>query len=262
MDHFKTYTHKKRLSEKDPFKTIGAAVFDKIALRFFKNITAVSPDLTNKIKTKATYKENIKFIGVGVDQSLFSINKNKTNENPYILYIGRLELFQKGIDILLKSFCQLKNKPKLIMAGAGVDIDRIKSIANKLNIENSLEIIGRFSQDQKIAILQNALFVVMPSRFEGFPVVPLEALASGNAFIGTNIPGTADIVKDHAILVEKENVNELTEAMQFLIDDKEKRRDMEINGRQFAKKYEWDAISKEYYEFIKTVYEKSITHKD
>ena len=34
----------------------------------------------------------------------------------------------KGIDILLKSFCQLKNRPELIMAGAGADIDRIKII--------------------------------------------------------------------------------------------------------------------------------------
>jgi glycosyltransferase involved in cell wall biosynthesis len=246
---FQNLHSQKSAKGKGLLKSIGADIFDRIALRFFKNITAVSPDLTKIMHERARHKNNISFIGVGIDQALFSIERS-TSTPRHILYIGRIEIYQKGLDILLQAYSQLSDAPQMAFAGSGTDVEKIKAIIDKYNLSQHIIFAGRFSQEQKRLLLQNALFVIMPSRFEGFPVVPLEAMASGNAFIGTNIPGTKDIVGNNGILTESENTYQLAEAMKVFISDQKQREGFEIKGKEYAKKYQWESISKEFLDFI------------
>jgi glycosyltransferase involved in cell wall biosynthesis len=90
----------------------------------------------------------------------------------------------------------------------------------------------------------------MPSRFEGYPVVPLEAMASGNAFIGTDIPGTADVTGGCALLVPPGDVEALAEAMQRVLIDKDFRHALEEKGRERSRSFEWDSIARQFYDFI------------
>jgi glycosyltransferase involved in cell wall biosynthesis len=247
---FQNLHSRKAARGKGFFKALGAGLFDAMALRFFRDITAVSPDLTDIIKQKARFKSNIRFIGVGIDHALFGIDRSSAATAPTILYIGRLEIHQKGIDTLLQAFALLSPRPKLVFAGTGADAALVEEMVRKMGLQDDVRFAGRFANEDKAGFLKNAALVVMPSRFEGYPVVPLEAMAAGCAFIGTDIPGTADVTGGCAPLVPVGNVNELAAVMQRVLTDADFRHALEIKGREHSRSFEWDSIAKQFYEFI------------
>jgi glycosyltransferase involved in cell wall biosynthesis len=144
----------------------------------------------------------------------------------------------------------LTSRPKLVFAGSGIDLDKLKEMIRERGMEKTVKILGRFSNEEKLDLLKNATILVMPSRFEGYPVVPLEAMASGVAFIGTDIPGTSDITGGQAILVPPENDEELAIGMHSLLTNSKSREEMEQKGKAYARKFEWASISKQFYDFI------------
>ncbi|MBL8026603.1 MAG: glycosyltransferase family 4 protein [Fibrobacteres bacterium] len=248
---FQNLHSQKAAKGKGLIKGLSARFFDFFALRYFKNFTAVSPFLTEQILKRAKYRHNVRFIGIGIDQVLFNIGNRLNEDDPYILYIGRLEIFQKGIDVLLQAYMKLKTKPILLLAGTGADEAKIKEMVKSLGIESTVRFAGRFSNEEKLEILRKALFVVMPSRFEGLPVVPLEAMAAGRAFIGTNIHGTRDICNGKALLAEPGNSDELAELMSSIINDSTLRDKLESQGREYSRSYQWSAIAEQFHDFIR-----------
>lgn len=105
------------------------------------------------------------------------------NGTPKILALGRL-VHQKGFDILLESFSiVLAKQPtwKLVVVGDGPFKDELLSISDRLGIAEAVEWIGR--TENSFAWYVWADFVVVPSRFEGFPNVPLEAMSVGAAVL-------------------------------------------------------------------------------
>ncbi len=252
---FQNLHSQKSAKGKGACKGFFAEIFDFIALRNFKHYTAVSPNLVSIIQKKAKHKKNIKFIGVGVHDSFFELKKPEKLENGYLLFIGRIEIYQKGIDTLLKAYSKIKNPPKLIIAGNGIDFEEVKRIVADQGIYG-VEFFGRYTMQQEIELLKNAICAIMPSRFEGFPMVPLEILASGTPFIGTSIPGTKDLVQENGLLVEKENSEQLSHAIEKLLMDKALRNRLSLQGRSHAKNFTWDLISKEWLQNINEVLSK------
>jgi glycosyltransferase involved in cell wall biosynthesis len=248
---FQNLHSQKAAKGKGLFKALSADLFDAIALRNFRHLTAVSPDLTAILQKRAKFTNNIRFIGVGIDQALFEIDRGAKSAAPYILYIGRIELYQKGIDILLAAFEKLPSpRPRLVLAGSGVDMKKAEEMVRAAGMEKGVRFTGRFSNEEKFTLLRDAAFVVMPSRFEGYPVVPLEAMASGNAVIGTDIPGTRDVVGDCGVIVPPDDANALHGAMQRLLTDAAHRSALELKGRDHARQFEWSSIAGQFHDFI------------
>jgi len=125
----------------------------------------------------------------------------------------------------------------------------------KLNLKNRVDFLGDLTEEEKKKFLSSSMFVVMPSRFEGWGIVAIEAQACEKAVIGTDIPGLKDAVKNSetGILVEPDNPYALMIAMKSLIEDKEKRLRLGRNGKVWAKNFKWDNIAKEQLEFYKEV---------
>ena len=111
--------------------------------------------------------------------------------------------------------------------------------------------------DEKKDFLRKALFVVMPSRYEGWGIAAIEASACSRAVIGADIPGLRDAVIDGktGVLVKPENSDSLAEAMDRLLDNKEERERFGINGREYAGKFDWDVITNEHEQFYLEVLE-------
>jgi glycosyltransferase involved in cell wall biosynthesis len=105
--------------------------------------------------------------------------------SPHILALGRLE-YQKGFDILLEAMTIiLQKKPwKLVVVGEGSEGYNLKAKAKALEIADSIIWFG--AQSNPFPFYKWADIVVVPSRYEGFPNVPLEAMACGCAVICTD----------------------------------------------------------------------------
>ena len=224
-------------------------LFEEISLRLNRNIITVSPSIERSIKQKLGNKANVVCILNGIDDKTFEVDPF---EKDYILFLGRLDIYMKGLDILLKAFSKVVHeypKTKLKIAGKGrpKDIKKLIDLGEKFRIGDNIDFLGWVSKEEKIRLLAHSKFICMPSRFEGWGIVAVEAAAASKPVIGTNIPGLSDAIinRETGILVSPDNSDELAEAMMYLLEHERERKRMGENGRRWAKKFSWDNIAKE-----------------
>ena len=214
------------------------------ALRLHPHIQTVSPTVMRQLEKRAPHAQ-FHLVYNGVDQICFEAPWTEEN---YILYFGRMDIHTKGIDSLLSAFARL-NAPdiRLILSGRGTPQSKreIRSIANQLNIANRVEFTGAVTPEQKNILLGHALFVCLPSRYEGWGIVAIEAAAAAKAVIGTDIPGLADAIRadETGLLVPPENPHALTSAMKRLLSAPSLRKRLGTAGRKWAAKFTWDSTA-------------------
>ncbi len=231
--------------------------FEKTAGRFYKYIITVSPSITEIIKKKYKDKKVYRLIYNGINSELFTV---EPKEGDYIAFLGRIDVYMKGLDILLEAFSKVRKKDlKLKIAGSGKegDIRSLKVLSEKLNITDRIEFLGRISDDKIKDFLGESLFVAMPSRFEGWGITAIESGACGKAVIGTDIPGLRDAIihNETGILIEPDRRDLLARAIERLLENKEERERFAQNGRDRARKFDWDKIAEEHEKFYQEVLE-------
>ena len=139
-----------------------------------------------------------------------------------IVAAGRL-VRQKGFDVLIASFSQIAaDYPdwRVVVYGEGVERAALEAEVEHLALTGKIALPG-ICKDMKMAFAQADLFV-LPSRFEGYPNVLLEALASGCAVIASDCPGAAaDILEGgkYGVLVEPGSVAALTAQLESMVSD-------------------------------------------
>ena len=132
-----------------------------------------------------------------IDPSRYSSTGGIVYEN-FILYIGRL-VYYKGVDVLIRSFSEVLkdvNGAKLIIVGEGPMKQEWQNLVTELHLENSVSFLGRISNSEKLALLSQCSALALPSLFEGFGLVVLEAFALKKTVLVTNIPPFDEIVED------------------------------------------------------------------
>lgn len=231
---------------KNPLLGIFPFLFEKIDLRLSKNFVSVSPGLTQYLQKRYPGKKRIQTIFNGISPELFKI---ESEEEPFVLFIGRMDVYMKGLDILINAFAKIADQ-SVVLKIAGIskpnDKETLISQAARLGISSRVQFLGFVDETTKQELLRKCLFVCMPSRFEGWGIVAIESAAARKAVIGTRISGLSDAIihEKTGILVSPENDNELAAAIDRLIDDPELRRTMGIAGQAWARQFNWDEIAK------------------
>ena len=172
-----------------------------------------------------SYKSADAIIAVG--------NGLKKESDEFIFFSVAFLEGEKGFDTLIKAFSKkFKNeKVRLVIGGDGSQREWLEGIAKSEGIENQVTFTGALSREEVSSWMNKCDVFVLPSRYETFGVVYIEALASGKPVIGTFNGGAEDIVsKDVGILVEIDNIKDLSEAMEYM--------------RKNNKKYEPDKLRK------------------
>lgn len=162
-----------------------------------------------------------------------------------IVAMGRLES-QKGFDILLDAFAQLKdNYPEwnLTILGEGSLRQELVSQRARLGLKDRVHLPGRVKDPAKL--LRQADMFVMSSRFEGFPNALCEAMACGLPVISTDCPsGPREIIRDgiDGILVTNQDTSQLRDAMESLMLDASKRQTLGKKALEIADRFNLESI--------------------
>lgn len=175
-------------------------------------------------------------IPMGVEESWLECPRAT---GDYIAFLGRIAYWQKGLDILLEAARQM-NLP-LRLAGDGPDAGRVQTeIASMPGVEWE----GRLEAEAKRAFLQRARMVVLPSRFEGQPLVALEAAALGKPLVVSDINELA-FVSEEGMGVDfpMGDAAALAERAQSLWSSHEKLGSMGARARAFATRHTWRRIT-------------------
>jgi GalNAc-alpha-(1->4)-GalNAc-alpha-(1->3)-diNAcBac-PP-undecaprenol alpha-1,4-N-acetyl-D-galactosaminyltransferase len=165
---------------------------------------------------------------------------SRRNSKHVVAAMGRLT-HQKGFDLLLQAFSRcVKNHSdwSLVILGEGEDRKRLESLAVELGIETCVDFPGVVSNPERI--LRAADLFVMSSRYEGFPLALLEAMACGLAVICTDCPtGPGEIISNGAdgVLVPAEDVDALTGAIDCLMSDQKERERLGARAAEVTERF-------------------------
>lgn len=156
------------------------------------------------------------------------------------LFIGRL-VYYKGCDILIEAFSKVTNA-KLELIGSGPMEEELKARVNELGINENVSFVGNISDAEMVNHIQQCDVLVLPSiiKSEAFGLVQLEAMAFEKAVINTRLPSGVPYVsidKETGLTVTPGVVEELAEAMQWLVNHESERIEMGIKGRIRVKEH-------------------------
>ena len=171
----------------------------------------------------------IEIVPNGVDETFFT---PEGEEHDYLLFAGTLEP-RKGVDDLLDAWRALpRPRPRLVIAGdAGWRTD--------VQEEDGVTITGYVTRDALRDLYRHAIAFVYPSRYEGFGIPPLEALACGAPVIATRTGAIPEYAGDAAIVIAPGDRAALREALARIVNDRALRDDLRARGPQRAKTFGW-----------------------
>lgn len=139
-----------------------------------------------------------------------------------LVCVGRL-IPQKGIDILLRVFATLP-EGKLIIVGDGSERSTLEEMIQDLHLGDRVQLLG--TRKDIPDLLRMADIFVLPSRWEGLPMVILEAMAAGLPIVASAVDGTREVLvnEEMALLVQAESETQLRQALERMMRDQELRR--------------------------------------
>lgn len=182
--------------------------------------------VSNCLKEKIYKHTNVNSIVIPniIDTELFKC-KQKVESHCVHTFLTTARLDEnKRIDLLLKSFANIvkdfNSNVILIVCGTGPQFDSLVDLCKVLNIDDKVVFKGFCEREEISNIYESVDCFVLPSYSETFGVSYLEAISSGVPVIATRCGGPEDFINEkNGILVEKDDVDSLTAAMRYMIDN-------------------------------------------
>ncbi len=186
-----------------------------------------------------------------------------------ILFVGRIEPL-KGLDTLIKAVAclnlgNLKEPVRLAIIGGDPDtssadmtaeMTRVQQLCDDLALGKLVAFLGKRGQDTLPYYYSAAEAVVMPSHYESFGMVALEAMACGTPVVASQVGGLAYLVQDGVTgyTVPDGDPDVLCERLQAILDNTDLRRTLGIQAAAYAINYAWDRIAQQ----VMSVYEEVV----
>ena len=229
---------------------------EKHVLSKIQNVIVCSQfnkDIINNMASSKVY-----VIPNGVNPpNIQNIQSRSFSTKNSIFYVGML-LKSKGVDILISAIPIIKKSIPdvcLNIAGAGKEETNLKNLVKELNIEENVKFLGFITEEEKYSYYKSIDIFVLPSLFEPFGLVLLEAMSCGKPVVASNVGGVPYIAEDGktGLLFESENVKDLAEKVIMLLRDEELREKMGKAGRERAKEFTWEKVAERTVEVYKEI---------
>jgi len=185
-------------------------------------LCAVSKDLDDKINRVFSVKPS-KIIPNVVNLDNFSINEESEKNQKIFLHLSHLGDEHKNITGMLNVAKRLVEEgfDFQFQIGGNGDLSMIDEFIKENNLSNVIQSFGRLEYDEVNQKMKNATCFVLFSNYENQPCVQIEAFSSGIPVIASNVGGISEFFPEgFGVLIEKQNENQLYEAMKDFIENK------------------------------------------
>src|ERR1035437_2228872 len=193
-----------------------------------------------------------------VDVGKFHIIETKPGKIINIGFLGGLNNNNKGLDLLLKSASLLERKDFFLhIGGNGILLDNFKKMTKEFGFDANCKFYGEISRNEIADFYSKLDFFVLPSRYETFGIVLIEAMACGIPVIATKCGGPQEIVTiSTGILIQKDNAEALKNAITSMSEN------LGLYKKEAIRKYANDNFGKEVFvERLSDLYQEIITNK-
>jgi glycosyltransferase involved in cell wall biosynthesis len=190
----------------------------------------------------------------GIGEDLLNV---VPEEKDYILFLSRIDIYTKGLDVLVGAFEKLcKSYPELRLILAGYEFDKVDSLLSGLpsSLRERIQYAGFVSGEEKNNLLSKAKLFVLPSRHESAPISILEAAACAKPVIVSDIPELGFVSESgFGLSFPSGSIDGLKEKIDFLLRDAETRAEMGRKGREYAGQFLWDGIALQFEDALRYI---------
>ncbi len=237
---------------------------EEIVKRADRLIAATPAEYTQLLMLYRADRRKIDIVPPGVDLKRFSPGDSVQARHligmdeacKLLLFVGRIEPL-KAVDTIFDALAELRNmRPELleeicicIIGGdpqqADEEMQRLQALREMLDLEKQVKFLGAQSQEILPEFYRAAKALIMPSDYESFGMVALEAMACGTPVIASEVGGLAFLVQDGitGYHVPVREPSALAQRMIALLTDEAKQAQMGEAAHEIAKSYSWSKIT-------------------
>ena len=170
--------------------------------------------------------------------------------DPLLLYVGRLQPI-KGLETLLEAMTALDGAAQLLIVGGDQDepenghADYLRERVSVLGLRERVSFLGAQPQERLRLFYAAADATVMPSYYESFGMVALEAMACGSPVIASRVGGLTTTVRDGVtgFLVPEGDAGALAERVALLLEDRGRRAQLGREAQRWAAEHRWPCVA-------------------
>lgn len=223
-----------------PFEAI-----ERRGLRLYRNFVVLN-DVDGALVRAAHPGASITVIPNGVDVPA----EEPGDDTGPILFLGRIDVRQKGLDLLLTAVAD-EQALRLDIAGSGTaaEVKRLHALIPP-SAADRVRLLGRVEGERKAALLRGCRFVVVPSRYETFSITALEALSYGKPVVHFDLDRHSWIGPGGGVAVPAFDAAALGTAMRELADDGPRRAALGRGARARALDYTWPIVTRRYRDLV------------
>ena len=187
----------------------------------------------------------------GIDSTLWPFARRAVRRGPArLLYLGRLE-YEKGVHDAIAALPRIRRThpgATLTVAGDGTQLEWLIEQARKYKVLKAIDFAGRVDHEQLVALLHACDAAVLPSHYEPFGIVALEAAATGAPLVTSNVGGLGEAVIDGETgrSVPPRDVAALASAVRAVLDDPvAAQRRAEAARQRLDSAFDWHTVAAE-----------------
>lgn len=223
---------------------------DLIAGRSADRIIAVSDHTRKQLRDLYLFDvAKLTTVPPGIDTDRFrpvdEVHPAVDPDRETILVVSRLDP-RKGIDKAIRAFAELdRSNAELVIGGTGRLESSLRELAENLGVSDRVRFLGFVPDEELPSLYSSADLFMLPSEYEGFGIVFMEAMACGTPVIGTDVGGISTAINagETGYLVPKNGVDELAGRMAKVLSDSEQSTQLSDNARSWAVKHDWTTIA-------------------
>ncbi len=202
-------------------------------------------------------EKRISVVPEGYDQTLFKVLNEKETEKvvtkyklkePYILNVGTIQP-RKNIVRLIEAFSIMRKTTELphtlvIVGKPGWKNEDIYTAPARYGVTDAVRFLGHVPDNDLPSLFNRAEIFIYPSLYEGFGLPVIEAMACGTPVITSNVSSLPEAAGDAGVLVDPNNIEEMTSALINLAINPDKRQSMVGRGLKWSRNFMWESAAR------------------
>ncbi len=194
----------------------------------------------------------------GLDVEHFAPDANVAKGETSLLCVGRSTDPNKGIRTLIHALSKLPDHVSLTLVDDDSPDNQVRDWAREVGVSERLRLTGRVESDELVRLYREAAVVVVPSRYEGFGLPAVEAMACGTPVVATRAGALTEVMQltEGGLLAERDDPDSIAIGVRTLLENPETRAMMAKRGRErVVESLSWPrvaAVTEEVYQEVVT----------